>query len=114
MLLEQIVHELNLEILSGDIGAPQQIQDAYVSDLLSDVLANAKPDQIWLTVQTHENVLALAIMKNMAAIVLVNGVEPDEALILKNAKECFPVLGTRLASFECAGKLYNLLKSPML
>ena len=48
-----------------------------MSDLLSDVMANAQDGDVWVTLQKHVNIVAVAQLKNLAAIVVVNGREPD-------------------------------------
>lgn len=113
MTLDELIDKLNLTILSGKIETDLKIQGGYVSDILSDVLANSKEGQVWVTLQTHENVLAVAAMKKIAAVVLVNGQKPDDDLFSKNRSECIPILGTQLTSFDFIGKLYQLLQSPI-
>ena len=109
MTLFQIILSLNLQVFSSDEYVDQEISGGYASDLLSDVLAHAKEGQIWVTVQTHKNVLAVASMKRLSAILLVNGLEPDGDMLEQNQSERIPILGTNLSAFEIIGELYILL-----
>ena len=58
----------------------------YCSDLLSDVMGNACEGEIWITLQTHKNIMAVAALKEVAAILLVKGLRPAaEVLTLAEA-----------------------------
>ena len=72
-------------------------------------MGNAGENDVWITLQNHPNVLAIASLKDLAAVVLVKGLEPDEETINRSNKEGIPVLGTDLGTFEMAGKFYNEL-----
>ena len=52
--------------------------------------------------------MAIASLKDMAAVILVNGLEPHENTVRHSDDENIPVLGTSLSTFEIAGKLYQL------
>jgi predicted transcriptional regulator len=106
-----ISKELNLTLYSGGSGLENEISGGYVSDLLSDVMGNADEGQVWITLQTHKNIMAVASLKDLAAVILVKGFKPDEATIAHSEAENIPILGTSLEAFEVAGRLYKLLNS---
>ena len=110
MKVQDIVKELNLTVFTGEEGLNREITGGYVSDLLSDVMGRASEGQIWITLQTHKNVMAIASLKELAAIILVQGYKPDEDMATQAKEEGIPVLGTNLPTFEITGKLYNLIK----
>jgi predicted transcriptional regulator len=68
-----------------------------------------KEGNLWITRQTHQNIVAVASLKDLAGIVLVQGKEPDADALEKASKEGIPILVTELSSFNVAGKLYTLL-----
>ncbi len=109
MDLESIVRELNLIVRCGEDELGMEVTGGYVGDLLSDVMANSKEGNLWITRQTHQNIIAVASLKELAGIVLVQGQEPEEDTLEKASKEGMPILVTELYAFEAAGKLYNLL-----
>ena len=109
MKVSDIVNELGLKVFSGEKGLNNEVTGGYVSDLLSDVMGNASENQIWITLQVHQNVMAIASLKDMAAVILVKGLEPAENTVLHSNDENIPILGTQLSTFEIAGKLYKLL-----
>jgi predicted transcriptional regulator len=55
-------------------------------------------------------VLAIASLKDLAAIILVKGFEPDPEMLEKSNEEGIPVLGTKLGTFEISGMIYQLIK----
>ncbi len=110
MTVEQLTQELNLKVIGGGQGLNNEITGGYVSDLLSDVMGNADAGQVWLTLQTHKNVMAIASLKDLAAIILVNNHQPEEDTLEQSNEEGIPLLSTQMSTFEVAGKLYELLK----
>jgi predicted transcriptional regulator len=76
--------------------------------MLSDVLTHASKDDVWVTVQRHLNIIAIAGMREIAAIIIVNGRQPDEETLSQANTEKLPVLGTDMKAFEVVGKLYQL------
>ena len=109
MTVKELADELKLDVISGHDGLNHIIAGGYTSDLLSDVMGNAKEGQVWITLQTHKNVMAIASIKEIAAIILVKDNKPDKDTCLQSDEENIPVLSTYLPAFEIGGKIYNLL-----
>jgi len=110
MLVEDIVNKLNLKVFSGESGLKNEVNNAYVSDLLSDVMGNAEKDNIWITLQTHKNIMAIASLKELSAVILVKGFKPAQDTAQQSDIEGIPILGSDKNTFELSGELYNLLK----
>ena len=110
MKVSDLVKKFDLKIFSGDQGLEAEITGGYVSDLLSDVMGNATEGQVWITLQTHENVLAIASLKELAAVILVKGLTPDDGTVERSNDENIPVLGTDLDTFEISGRLFAELQ----
>ncbi|MBS4537190.1 serine kinase [Clostridium sp. D2Q-11] len=108
MKITQIIENLNLELLSGDKGMEREIKGVYSGDLLSVVMANAKEQQVWLTVQTHINVVAIAALIDIAAIIVVENMDVEEETIKKSNALGIPILKTNKTSYEIAVELYKL------
>jgi predicted transcriptional regulator len=109
MKVSDLVKEFNLTVFSGKDGLDNPVSGGYVSDLLSDVMGHAQEGEVWITLQTHQNVMAVASLKDLAAVIIVKGFEPGEDTIAHSNEEGIPVLGTGSETFEIAGKLYQLL-----
>jgi len=84
------------------------ISGGYVSDLLSDVMANAKAGDLWVTLQTHQNIVAVASLKEIAGVIIIGGREPEKATLAKAEEEKIPILLTKLSAFEVVGRLYQM------
>jgi len=111
MKVSDLVEKLQLKVFSGETGLNREVMGGYVSDLLSDVMGNISEGEVWITLQTHQNVLAIASLKDVAAVILVKGLEPEKEMLKHSNEEEMPVLGTTRATFETAGKLYELLNA---
>lgn len=109
MKVSDVVKQFGLKVFSGEKGLENRFTGGYVSDLLSDVIGNANEGEIWITVQTHPNIVAVASLKDLAAIILVKEARPDAETLEHSNREGIPVLGTNMRTFEMAGKLYALL-----
>jgi serine kinase of HPr protein (carbohydrate metabolism regulator) len=109
MRVKDIISALRLEVYSGKGGLENEITGGYTSDLLSDVMGNADEGKIWITLQTHKNTIAVASLKELAAIILVKGFKPEEDTALQSEEEKIPILGSKEEAFELSGKLYQLL-----
>lgn len=110
MQVIDLVTKLNLQVFSGNNGLDREVNTGYVSDLLSDVMGNSEAGSVWITLQTHKNTMAIASLRDLAAIILVNSQEPEEDTAEQSNEEGIPILGTTLPTFEITGKLYDLLK----
>ena len=108
MKISQVINLLGLETIVE--GKDIDIKEGYTSDLLSDVIANAKEDSVWITIQRHLNILAVAQLKKIGAIIITGKASPDEKLIEKGKEEKIFILKTKKSSFEISGKLYELIK----
>ncbi|MEG1554411.1 MAG: DRTGG domain-containing protein [Rikenellaceae bacterium] len=109
MKVRDIVEEFNLKVFSGEIGLDKEVNGGYTSDLLSDVMGYAKEGSVWLTLQTHKNIMAVATLKDISAIILVKNFEPEQDAIEVSNSEGLPILGTSQEAFEMSGELFNLL-----
>jgi predicted transcriptional regulator len=108
--LNQIIEQLNLKIRSGTGSLDREVTGGYVSDLLSDVIANGKEGNLWITLQTHENIVAVAIMNKLAGVLIINDREPENETRERAEEEDVPILVTGQSSFEIAGRLFELLR----
>jgi len=111
MKLNQIAEKLNLEVRVGVNNLDSDVTNAYVSDLLSDVLGNSEEGDLWITLQIHPNIVAIASMKGLSGIVIINGREPEEETVKKAQEEKISILVTTMTAFELSGKLYALICS---
>jgi predicted transcriptional regulator len=109
MQVKDIISILDLKIFGGSQGLQREISGGYTSDLLSDVMGHADSGKVWITLQTHKNVIAIASLKELAAVILIKGLEPDADMLAQAEEEGIAVLGSNEQAFEVTGKLFNLL-----
>jgi predicted transcriptional regulator len=102
------VERFNLKPIAGEQGLDREVKGGYCGDLLSDVMAKAPIGCVWLTVQGHLNIVAVAVLREMAAIVITGGRQPDAETVQKANQEQLPVLIWPHSAFELAGRIYVL------
>jgi hypothetical protein len=110
MKLETLVSELNLKVSCAEGNLGKDVKGGYVGDLLSDVMANSKEGDIWITRQVHQNIVAVASLKDLAGIILIQGSEPAHDTAAKADAEGIPILVTEMPAFEIVGQIYKLIK----
>jgi serine kinase of HPr protein (carbohydrate metabolism regulator) len=111
MKLKEIVEELQLKVLTGQDRLDTEVTGGYTSDLLSDVMANSRAKNLWITLQTHQNIIAVAKLRDLAGIIVVNNRKPDEETLQKAKEENIPLFCTGETAFKITGKLYDLISS---
>ncbi|MCP4115502.1 MAG: serine kinase [Desulfobacteraceae bacterium] len=94
--------ELDLVLAAGEAGLDRTLFGGYCGDLLSDVMANAGEHCVWLTVQAHQNIVAVAVLKEMAAIIITCGNKPDKATCDKADQEKIPLFLSERPAFDLA------------
>ena len=107
MLLTDIVTHLSLDVLSGH-DLTKDVSCGYISDILSDVMAKSPKTALWITNQTHENILALVYFKGLSGVILPDGLVLEESSLEKAKEKNIAVFSTRQPAFDVAGRLYEL------
>lgn len=100
MKVRELMELLDAKCLTPDANLEAEITCGYSCDLLSWVLAHGKAGMAWCTVQTHVNVIAVSVLMEMACVILVEGVEAEEASLAKAIDEEMPVLSTPKTAYE--------------
>ena len=108
MLMSEVIKELELTVLAdtGDMNMP--VAGGYVSDLLSHVMGQAQAGQVWITMQGHQNIIAVASLVGLSAVVVAGGIEPEQQSIAKAKEQEVILCKTSLSVYEAAGRLYRL------
>lgn len=110
MIVKDLLKEDHFSIVSGGNRLENEIQGAYIGDLLSWVIAHLQKKKAWITIQSHINVIAVGVLNDAACIILAEGVSLDEDAKLKSDEEGMPVLKSDLSSYEIAIKLNELMR----
>jgi hypothetical protein len=109
MNLQQIIERLELNLLTD----PRDFtlihpEGGYTSDLLSCVMAGAKSKYLWITLQAHLNIVAVAALLEVAAIIITENARPDAATIAKANEQGIILLSTPKQTFEIDGRLWEM------
>ena len=88
--------------------AEREISGGYASDLLSDVMGNSHEGDVWVTLQKHVNIVAVAQLNGLAAIILVNGRKPEPDTVARAEEMGIPIISTPMQAFDVIGILYSL------
>ncbi len=109
MNLQQVIQELNLKVLTNPKDFSSIIPETgYTSDLLSCVMSGAKHHCLWVTLQAHANIVAVAALLDLSAVIITEGATPDAATIEKANQEEVTLLFTEKTSFYIVGKLWDM------
>ncbi len=105
MTIKEVADKLALKSLNRIFD--KSVTGVYISDMVSDVIANAKAGNILVTVQVHNNVIAAANLVDVCAIVLTRGRRPADDMLALAEKAGISVLATDLNNWQVASQLYE-------
>jgi len=106
MNVKELIENHGFKLLS-EVGIEREITGLQCCDLLSWVMANGKADNAWITVQTHNNIVAVASLLDFACVIVPEGIEVSEAVKAKAVEEDVLLLGTEMGSYEIFKCLYE-------
>jgi hypothetical protein len=108
MTLSEVAKKLNLTVRTCPDKLDVAVTGGYSSDLLSCVMAKARKGNVWVTLQSHLNIVAVAALLQIAAIIVTEGMAPDEPTLQKASEEGIPILTTSSTSFTVVARLAQL------
>lgn len=109
MTLAEISRRLNLTLLTEPKDFDAIIPSSgYASDMLSCVMTGASRQGIWITLQAHTNVVAVAALLDLSAVIITEGAVPDPATLEKANEKGIPLFSTPLPTFSIVGQLWDL------
>lgn len=109
MNLKEVIEALNLKVLTQEKDFSELIPSAgYCADLLSCVMSGAPHQGIWVTLQAHNNIVAVGALLDLSAIIITEGAQPEDDTIQKANEEGITLLSTSSKNFEICGKLWEL------
>lgn len=109
MTLQEIIQKLDLTILTKKKDFDKIVPTSgYASDLLSCVMAGAQKKGIWVTLQSHANIVAVAALLELSAVIITEGAVPDPETIARANDEGITLLSTNQLTYPVVGKLWEL------
>ena len=108
MKVNEIMDALNLKLLTPNADLSKEVKGGYASDLLSNVMGQAQPDMVWVTMQGHQNVAAVASLIGLSAVIVAGDAPVSEDTLKKAELNEVVIFSTNLPAFEVVGKIYSL------
>ncbi|MDY6845632.1 MAG: serine kinase [Chloroflexota bacterium] len=114
MNLNKIIQSLNLTILTNTKDFSSiNVKSGYCSDLLSCVMTGAEPEGLWITLMSHSNIVAVAALLDLSAIVITENAQPDHETVDKANEKGVTMLSSPEPNFAVIGQLWELgLRAP--
>ncbi len=106
MKLEDVIEKAGLKALTNV--EARDVEGVFISDMLPNVNTSAQAGDLWLTVQTHTNIVSAAHLVDLAAVVITSGKEPPPATIELANRYHVVILSTPLKTFELATQLVGI------
>ena len=108
ILLTEVIHRLNLQPLTSHEPSDREVRSGYASDLLSCAIKSAKRDTVWITLQSHLNVVAVASLLGLSGVIITEGNGPDPETLAKAQNEGVVLMGTPKTTFTVVAELASL------
>ena len=108
MTINELIEKTSWNVLTEELDLSKEISGAYVGDLLSWVMGNGEPDQAWITVQVHMNVIAVALLREFSCVIIADNANVPEDMLNKAKEEELVLLESKLPSYETAKVLVEL------
>jgi hypothetical protein len=88
--------------------ANPEITGVFIGDLLSYVMGNGQQGQVWITMQSHPNVIAVAALKEFAAVILIDEILLDPQAAEHAQANGIPIVRSPLDAYASAKVLMQL------
>ena len=107
MKVKEVIEKLDLEVITAS-DLKREVKGGYTGDLLSNVMAQAEANDLWITIQGHQNVVAVALLVDMAAIIIAEDFEIEDKAINRAREKDVNILRSPLSAFELSGRLFEM------
>ena len=105
MLVSELISLIEAKNLTPALSEDREVTCGYVCDLLSCVMSHGDSGMAWVTVQTHMNVIAVAVLSEMACVILPESIDMEEESLAKAVSENMVVLQSPLTAFDICGRM---------
>ena len=105
MIIKELIELIEAENKTPELSLDTEVTCGYTCDLLSWVMAHGKQGMAWVTVQTHMNVIAVAVLMEMSCVIIPEGIVMEENSLAKAAAEGVVILQSKLTAFELCGRM---------
>ena len=105
MTVKELCELIEAKNMTPETDGNTEVSCGYTCDLLSWVMAHGAAGMAWVTVQTHMNVIAVASLMEMAAVIIPEGIEMEAPSLEKAKEEGIAVLESPLTAYEICARL---------
>jgi len=109
MLVKEIARLINAEIINDGHNLDKELSGCYIGDLLSWVMSNAEEGNIWITIMSNVNVVAVAKLTDVACVLMCENVSPDEDCLVRSKEQGITILKTSLSAYQAAAEISKVL-----
>ena len=107
MKIRELLPLLEAKCLTPGAALEKEVRCGYTCDLLSWVMAHGEEGMAWVTVQTHMNVIAVAVLSEMACVILPENIPMEQESLDKAAAEGMCVISSPLSGYEICGRMHG-------
>lgn len=87
----------------------REINGVYIGDLLSWVMGKAEADNVWITIMSNINVVAVASLSDVSCVLLAEDVALDNEVLNTAKQKGINILSTALSAYDAAVKISGML-----
>ena len=87
----------------------REILGGYAGDLLSWVMGRASSGDVWVTIMSNLNIVAVATLADTACIILAEGVAPEDGVVQRAEAQGVNILSSKKDSFELCAEISSML-----
>ncbi len=98
MLLKDLIEKTDFKLLCGD--ADKEVGGCYIGDLLSLAMSKVQKDNVWITIQSNINIVAVASLTEAGCVVICEGFEPDAGVIERAVNEDITVIKSEMSAYD--------------
>lgn len=109
MTVKDIADKLSLTVLTGDNSLNKEVKGVYVCDLLSWVMSHAQKGDVWITVHTNLNIVAVSVLVEASCIIVPENIKLEENTLSRADKEGVIILSAKITGYELCYGIYNLI-----
>ena len=110
MKISDVAEALEFKVLTDFEYENRDITGVYIGDLLSWVMGRAQSGNVWITIMSNVNIVAVSSLTDCAFVLLCEGVVPDSEVLNKANMQEVVIMSTQLSSYEAACRLREFLK----
>lgn len=108
MKVKDLIEKTGWNATITEASVEKEIKGAFVGDLLSWVMGNGVPSQAWVSVQAHNNVIAVALLNEFSCVILAQSAMMDPELLQKAQEEDLTIIHCDLSAYDICKKLIEL------